>query len=147
MNNYELSNHTEATVLQFLETAYALQRDLDNALSLARGITFSEYRMLRALANVYTGGAPRIDLARAVGLTASAVTRALKPLEKLGYITTEKGGRDARQSRAVLTTAGRALLDDAQSVLRDTLISLPINQRTPDEVDVFRTSLTEMRRK
>ncbi|CAM2007688.1 MarR family winged helix-turn-helix transcriptional regulator [Acanthopleuribacter pedis] len=146
MSHQELSNHTEATVLQFLETAHALQRDLDNALSLARGISFSEYRILRALANVYSGGAPRIDLARAVGLTPSAVTRALKPLEKLGYVTTEKGGRDARQSRAVLTTGGRTLLDDTQGVLRDTLMSLPINQRGMDDIELFRACLGECRR-
>lgn len=146
MSHQTLSNHTEATVLQFLETAHALQRELDNALSLVRGISFSEYRILRVLANVYTGGAPRIDLAKAVGLTPSAVTRALKPLEKLGYIKTEKGGRDARQSRAVLTPGGRTLLDDAESVLRDTLIDLPINQRDNDAIEAFRARLADMRR-
>src|ERR1700736_2569853 len=121
MKSPKLANHTEATVLQFLETASALERDLDRALSSTRGVSFSEYRLLRALANAYTGGSSRIDLANAVGLTASAVTRALKPIEKLGYVVTEKGERDARQSRAVITTAGRELLDDTQGALHDVL--------------------------
>jgi len=39
-----------------------------------------------------------VDLAAAVGLTPSAVTRALRPLEKLGCVATQKSERDARRS-------------------------------------------------
>ncbi|MGB7300513.1 MAG: MarR family transcriptional regulator [Burkholderiaceae bacterium] len=145
MKQNQLANHTEATVLQLLETASILERSLDGALSNTRGISFSEYRLLRALANGNAGGSPRIDLAKAIGLTASAVTRALKPLEKLGYVTTQKSERDARQSRAVITTAGRELLDDAQGVLRDMLRPLAINRLGPQEVADFRDRLGELR--
>jgi len=141
-----LANHTESIVLQFLETAHSLEREMDRALSFTRGISFSEYRMLRALAHVFSGNSARIDLANAVGLTASAVTRALKPLEKLGYITTEKSDRDARQSRAVITSAGRELLDDAQGVLQDLFKELPLNARSQQEANDFRERLSELRR-
>ncbi len=147
MSTTNIATHTESTVLQFLETAALLERALDRALSNARGISFSEYRLLRALAHAYAGGAPRIELASAVGLTASAVTRALKPLEKLGYVATEKGERDARQSRAVITTAGRELLDDAQGVLQDNLRSLPLNTLSAQKVADFRNRLDELGRK
>lgn len=146
MSTDNLAIHTEATVLQFLETASALERGLDRALSNVRGISFSEYRLLRALANACPGGSPRIDLANAVGLTASAITRALRPLEKLGYVTTERGERDARQSRAVITTAGRELLDDAQSMLQDMLRELPLNGLGPHKIAEFRNRLNEMRK-
>ena len=144
MNRNKLAPHTETTVLQFLETAAVLERELDRALSNTRGISFSEYRLLRALASAYTGGLPRIDLANAIGLTASAVTRALKPLEKLGYVTTAKGERDARQSRAMITTAGRELLDDTQSVMQDMLMELPLNTLSSPKIAEFRNRMNEL---
>lgn len=144
MKTTQISTHTEPAVLQFLETAAALERSLDRALSSTRGISFSEYRLLRALANAHSGGHARIDLANAVGLTPSAVTRALKPLEKLGYVTTQKSERDARQSRAVITTAGRELLDDAQGVLQDVLRQLPFNGVGARAVSEFRDRLSEL---
>ena len=141
-----LANHTESIVLQFLETAHSLEREMDRALSYTRGISFSEYRLLRALAVVFSGNSARIDLANAVGLSASAVTRALKPMEKLGYITTEKSDRDARQSRAVITSAGRELLDDAQGILQDLFKELPLNTRSQQEANDFRDRLSELKR-
>lgn len=93
MNTSSSATQTETTVLEFLETAYALDRRLDRALSNARGISFSEYRLLRTLSKSGAVWFPRVDLAYAVGLTASAITRALKPLEKLGYVTAERGER------------------------------------------------------
>lgn len=145
MKNH-LANHTESIVLQFLETAHTLERDMDRALSFARGISFSEYRLLRALTHVFNGSSARIDLANAVGQTASAVTRALKPLEKLGYVTTEKSDRDARQSRAVITSGGRELLDDARGVLNDLFKELPLNTRSQQEANDLRELLNELRR-
>lgn len=147
MMSDDLAGHTEPTVLLFLETAATLERDLDRALSNARGISFSEYRLLRTLATTHAAGCPRIVLAEAVGLTASAVTRALKPLEKLSYVTTEKGERDARQNRAVITTAGRELLDDTHGVLQDMLRELPLNALATQKISEFRNRLNELRRK
>ena len=63
--------------------------------------------------------ANRVDLAQLVGLTASAVTRALKPLEKIGLVTTHKSERDARLSLARLTAAGEELVRDAQTVVNE----------------------------
>jgi len=60
-----------------------------------------------------------VDLAAAVGLTPSAVTRALRPLEELGCVDTQKSERDARRSLASLTAAGAELLDDAQGAVND----------------------------
>ena len=89
-----------------------LERRLDSALSMTRGVSFAEYRMLRVLADAPDGRLSRVDLATAVGLTPSGVTRALRPLEKLGVVATEKSERDARLALASLTRAGRELVDD-----------------------------------
>lgn len=126
MSSNRPSALAESTVLEFLDTASQLERRLDRALSI-RGISFSEYRLLNALSAAGEVGCARIDLAGAVGLTASAVTRALKPLEKLGYLATSRNERDARQSLATITPGGAELLEDARGALRDLLGQLPLN--------------------
>ena len=146
MSKLDVNRRTEATVLQFLETAANLERRLDRALSATRGISFSEYRLLSALSGVTGAGISRIDLANAVGLTASAVTRALKPLEKIGLATTQKSDRDARQSLAVVTPAGLELLDDAEGVLHDFCEQLFINTLTTNEMTEFQRRLSEIKR-
>jgi len=145
MSDVNTEQRTETTVLQFLETAAYLERRLDRALSATRGISFSEYRLLSALSGLTGKGIPRIDLANAVGLTASAVTRALKPLEKIGLVTTQKSDRDARQSLAVITPAGLELLDDAQGVLHDLFKQLFINTLNADQIAEFQQRLAEIK--
>ena len=107
-----------------IEAADRLERRLDRALSNTRGISFREYQLLRELSRLYDGAATRVDLAAAVGLTPSAVTRALKPLEKLGYVVTHKSDRDARRSLATLTAGGRELLADAQGAVDGVMAQL-----------------------
>ena len=142
----DVAKHTEPTVLELLDTASSLNRRLDCVLSNSRGISFSEYRLLSTLSKSRSGGFPRIDLANAVGLTASAVTRALKPLENLGYVATDRNERDARQSLAVITQAGIKLLEDVRVVLDDTLRELPLNTLSRQKIDEFRNRLAEIRR-
>tara|TARA_R110002072_G_scaffold235480_9_gene393072 strand:- start:1706 stop:2152 length:447 start_codon:yes stop_codon:yes gene_type:complete len=96
-----------------------LERRLDGALGGVRGISFAEYRILEVLARTTGHGCSRVDLAEFVGLTASGVTRALQPLEKLRVVTTRKSDRDARLALAALTPSGRTLFEDARSVVND----------------------------
>ena len=110
--------------LQLLETAAYLERRLDRALSGVKGISFREYRLLAALHDAPDSSATRVALASAVGVTPSGATRALKPLEKLGYVTTARGERDARQAIATLTPAGRDLVADAKGVVDDMAATL-----------------------
>lgn len=98
-----------------------LERRLDNSLGAIRGISLAEYRRLRALDDAHDSRASRVDLAQAVGLTPSGVTRALRPMEKLGIVSTLKSKRDARLAIAALTPAGRELLNDASGVVDDTM--------------------------
>ncbi len=114
-----------ALVFTLLDVAGLIEKRLDGPLACTRGISFREYRLLKSLSEFPGGRAMRVELAQAVRLTPSAVTRALKPLEKLGYVTTEKGERDARQSLARLTEAGGILLSDADSIVADVVAGLP----------------------
>ena len=134
MNNIQL--------MEFLiSTSDMLERRLDRRLAFLRGISYREYRLLKCIEESPQRKMTRVDLATAVGLTPSAVTRALKPLEKLGYITTERGVRDAaadraacrctvrdaRQNLAVLTEGGVSLLNDTTRAVTDMVAQLPVS--------------------
>ena len=109
---------------QTLSLAFAaawnrVEKRLDNSLGAIRGISLAEYRLLRALSDAPSSWASRVDLAHTIGLTPSGVTRALRPLEKLGLISTAKSKRDARLALASLTPAGQELVEDASAVVND----------------------------
>ena len=115
---------TQMTQEQTLSLAFAaawnrVEKRLDNSLGSIRGISLAEYRLLRALSEAPNSWASRVDLAHAIGLTPSGVTRALRPLEKLGLISTAKSKRDARLALASLTPAGQELVEDASAVVND----------------------------
>jgi len=120
----------EQTLALTLAAAWnRLERRLDHSLGAIRGISLAEYRLLRALGDAPGSRASRVDLAEAVGLTPSGVTRALRPMEKLGIVSTVRSKRDARLAIAALTPAGREVLDDAAGVVDDTMKAML--KRTP----------------
>jgi len=98
---------------------HRLERTLDSNLGAIRGISLAEYRLMQALGDAPNSQASRVDLAHSVGLTPSGVTRALRPMEKLGMVATVKSKRDARLAIAALTPAGREVLDDASQIIND----------------------------
>jgi len=108
-------------VFGLLDAAAVLERHLDTVLSNIKGISFSEYRLLAALEREHDSTATRVGLAGAVGLTPSGVTRALRPLEKLGFVETIRDARDARRSLATLAEGGVELVSDAHGVVNDTI--------------------------
>jgi DNA-binding MarR family transcriptional regulator len=116
---------------------------LESGLSHISGITFAEYRLLRAIALSPQQRASRVDLAERVGLSASGVTRALQPLEKLGFVETHRGERDARLALAGLTSHGETLVRDAAAVVDD--ISAAILAQAPD-ADASRRTLVALLR-
>ncbi|MGI9237650.1 MAG: MarR family winged helix-turn-helix transcriptional regulator [Woeseiaceae bacterium] len=123
MNAIQISNE-QSLALAFANAWGHVERRLDGSLGAIRGISLAEYRLLKALGDAPGAQASRVDLAEAVGLTPSGITRALRPMEKLGIVTTLKSKRDARLAIAALTPAGRELLSDASGVVDDTMITL-----------------------
>ncbi len=119
-------------LLSVVELVDRLERRASAALSSIKGISLAEYRILRALSDAPNAQASRVALADAVGLTASGVTRALVPLEKIGYVETVRDDRDARKALASLTEAGIELVSDASGVLDDHTAGAVME---PDQVD------------
>jgi DNA-binding MarR family transcriptional regulator len=115
-----------------------LQGLLDHQLSAVRGISFAEYRILRVLADDPRGHCSRVDLAAAVGLTPSGVTRALRPLERIRVVTTERSERDARLALASLTPAGRELVENTSAVIDDVMgtVLRRVSSETPTLADL-----------
>lgn len=129
-----MSTQSNELVFSLLSAANAIEGRMNRVLSNVKGVSFTEYCLLKRLQECHNSSATRVDLARAVKLTPSAVTRALKPLEKIGYVSTQKGERDARQSLAALTPAGVELLEDANRLIDDEIDLLPLPETTPAEI-------------
>jgi len=78
-----------------------------------QGLGFGDLAVLYAISQAPDGKIRRVDLADAVGLTASGVTRILIPLEKIGVIRRETHERDARVSFAIMTRPGREMFENS----------------------------------
>jgi len=120
-------------IFTLLKAASRIERRLDRVLSATKGVSFTEYHLLTVLHEKHKGSATRVDLANAVSLTPSAITRARKPLEKIGFVVTEKSEHDARRSIASLTSAGSELLQDANQIVLDEIALLALPKEGIDE--------------
>ncbi|MEM0911686.1 MAG: MarR family transcriptional regulator [Pseudomonadota bacterium] len=113
----EKFTHT-TLVKQLWFSSNALYRRLDLSLGTIHGIGFTEYMVLDALSEAPNGLLRRVDLAAAIGRTASGVTRLLAPMEKIGLIEKAQNNRDARVSMVKLTEAGKRIWRDATTSLQ-----------------------------
>src|SRR5579883_3486871 len=89
----------------------------DAELGAVHGLGLSDFAALHALAEAPGGKLRRVDLARRLALTPSAVTRLLAPLERRGIVDRGEHEGDARATYAVLTRSGRALTKDAAATV------------------------------
>ncbi|MER7958165.1 MarR family transcriptional regulator [Streptomyces sp. NPDC096030] len=106
-----MSNELDA-VLRIARAHAALTKRLDGALGGLHGVSLSDFTALLHLRQAPGGRMRRVDLAEALGLTASGVTRGLAPLERIGLVMRETDARDARVAFAALTETGRERLAD-----------------------------------
>ncbi|MEM7017355.1 MAG: MarR family transcriptional regulator, partial [Pseudomonadota bacterium] len=112
----EPSNHTIAVMRIWMSSAI-LSRKISAGLGAVHGIGFIEYMVLFHLINAPNKGLRRIDLANAIGRTASGVTRMLRPMEKIGLVKKESSPRDRRVSLVKPTAAGEQIFLEASATL------------------------------
>ncbi|MBO1419947.1 MarR family winged helix-turn-helix transcriptional regulator, partial [Streptomyces sp. FH025] len=98
------------TALRLVRAQAAVVKRFDASLSGLHGVSLSDFTLLLHLSQAPGGRMRRVDLAEALGLTASGVTRGLAPLERIGLVTREAAARDARVAYAALTPTGRERL-------------------------------------
>jgi DNA-binding MarR family transcriptional regulator len=92
--------------VNFLRAHAAVTRQLSARLEAAHGLTLSDFDVLVQLYYAPERALRRVDIARAVLLTASGITRLLDGLERAGWVEKRACETDARVSYAVLTDAG-----------------------------------------
>ncbi len=92
--------------MSFLRAHAAVTRQLSARLEAAHGLTLSDFDVLVQLYYAPERSLRRVDIARAVLLTASGITRLLDGLERAGWVEKRACETDARVSYAVLTEGG-----------------------------------------
>jgi DNA-binding MarR family transcriptional regulator len=111
--------------LRLAKAHAAVVRRFDRRLGTLHGLSLGDFILLLNLSRAPGGKLRRIDLADELGLSASAVTRSLIPLERIGLVTRQRDLRDARVGYAVLTKAGQRVLQEsmrsAQEVSEDAI--------------------------
>lgn len=123
------NTRTDRSSLDFcldLARAYgALVRRFDGRLGTLHGLSFGDFAILLELNRSPGAKLRRVDLAGRLGLTPSAVTRALIPLERIGLVKRERDVRDARVGYAVLTRTGERVVKEsdrsAETISKDLL--------------------------
>lgn len=95
-----------------------LVKKIDLELSV-HGISFTEFMVMVHLDAAPNKTMRRIDLAESVGLSASGVTRLLKPMEKIKLVRKEANPRDARVSLVKLSETGEQVFQDAFVTFRE----------------------------
>ncbi|MFT0545871.1 MarR family winged helix-turn-helix transcriptional regulator [Allopusillimonas ginsengisoli] len=118
-------------LVQLTKFQTTVQKRLGGPLSLY-GIGLTEFLVLRSLSLAPDYKMRRIDLAEAVGLSASGVTRVLNPMEKIGLVEKDHVERDARVRLVALTDAGKNVFKEARVVFDQAAESLlaPVDQKT-----------------
>ena len=118
----------------------AMTRSFNAHLQSTAGMTVTDFEVLRRLAEAEGGRMRRVDLAPAVGLTPSGITRLLDGLEASVVVCKEHCASDARVTYATITPDGRRALADAAATHLATLEALFDELFTPEET----TALAEL---
>lgn len=93
----------------FLRAHMAVTRELDEELRHAEGLSLSEYDVLLQLADAPEGRLRMAELADAVLLSRSGLTRLVDGLERKGLACRKRCPDDARGLHAVITDEGLAV--------------------------------------
>src|SRR4051794_27820807 len=101
------------TWVRFLATHGAITRELEAQLMGAHGLTLSDYDVLVQLARAPERRMRNIELAKAVVLTRSGVTRLVDGLERDGLVARASCPEDKRGTLIALTDEGARRLREA----------------------------------
>lgn len=110
----DLADPANCLCFNLRKAARALTQSYDTALKPA-GITAPQFSLLTALAR--QGPVSLSDLATALGMDRTTLTRNLKPLQRDGLVASAQGD-DRRVRLLTLTRAGRIRLSDAEPLWR-----------------------------
>ena len=135
----------ELTVwVEFLRGHRGVTGQLNAQLLQQHGLTINDFEVLAVLSQAEEQSMRRVDLAEAVVLSPSGVTRLLKGLESSGWVEKRPCATDARVSYAKLTEAGQAKLKEASAEHLETIRAFMAELYNPDELEKLRELLSRL---
>ena len=97
----------------FVDASAAVMARTEADLVASHGLSSGEYGVLARLSETPDGGTRMCDLAAAMHLSPSGLTRRIDAMVRSGLVAREPSPEDRRVMLAVLTPAGRELLEAA----------------------------------
>lgn len=94
----------------FIAVNSRLMRELDEELRQEHGYSLGDYDVLIQLSRGPSEGLRMCDLANAVLLSPSGLSRRVERLERSGFVQRDRASSDGRSIEARLTTAGKRLV-------------------------------------
>lgn len=131
-HSQSLCPYSSAVTLLSNAKAEILDR-IEKALQEAQGLNLNEYAVLRVLEQTDEGRLRMQELAEAVGLSPSGVTRLVERLERKDFVERLACQSDKRSMWASLTEKGRDKAHEASSLYRSRLRELLAPRITEDE--------------
>jgi len=123
--------------LNFVRAHAAITRQMDADLIAAHGLTLSDYEVLLRLSEAPDNRMRRVDLAEAVVLTQSGITRLLAGLEDSGLVERAACETDRRVVYAQLTEEGHAKFRAAGRTHLEGIRALFADHFSPDELELL----------
>jgi len=117
-----------------LDVARRLRRDAETALEDGHGLSISMLGILGRLLRAPDHTLHQIDLADAMGLSLSRISRVIDILERRELVVRRRCPSDARAVNVTVTAAGEALAQDAQAGVFAFVEGAFTNRLTDDEV-------------
>ncbi|WP_424213374.1 MarR family winged helix-turn-helix transcriptional regulator [Streptomyces sp. BI20] len=131
-SRHEHTGASDQVVWDRVLTLHArVERDLAQAMTRRHGIGLSEYRALESLSRAKDGELRMQELADAVGLGQSSVTRLVARLENAGFALKDLCASDRRGVYAIVTDLGRERYRDARATYAEVLAAT-LNSFTAD---------------
>lgn len=127
-----MTNASLSAVLRLLRVQAALETRFTASLGSVHGLALNELVFLMNLERAPLGRMRRVDLAAALAISQSSVTRMAIPLEKIGLVARDTDPRDARVGYLSLTEAGRQRVEEARTTL-DRMSEAVFTDRWTDE--------------
>lgn len=131
-----------ALVMSVVRSQQLLMERIDGALR-PMGLTLARFEVLRLLEFVRSGSLPMTRLGSLLQVHPTSVTSAVDRLEKQGFVERRRRDDDRRVVLAVITDAGRQVLDQATKALNSQVFEQP--GLPPDEVRELTARLTDLR--
>jgi DNA-binding MarR family transcriptional regulator len=133
--------------MAFISAGALLDRRLDHQLRTDSGISHLQYVILARLSDAPDGGLRMTELAEAMANTKSGLTYQVTQLEAAGLVCRRSCPSDTRGVIAVITDAGRRLLEKAAPGHVAAVRELFIDVLTPGQRDAITEGLGEVCRR